>query len=192
MCTFFIWQTPCENRWSWVFWGFIFRALQPLRMYWFIACPEHKPDWPLLWWCNCCCYRWLVIWAISCFTFVTVHAPLKQTSCRNRLNRRSNQTVVHIYSVCILLSKNLFYAFDHMMVLQSTSVSTGVEPPDLFIKFKWFSFADIWTLMRSSSTGFLCITMSFVINWFHAHWCHFYKSWSIYTRFKKQLQLICG
>ena len=87
--------------------------------------------------------------------------------CMHLWNRRAVETgwvdeanqTVHIYSVCILVSKNLFYAFDHVMVLQSTRVSTGVEPADLFIEFKWFWFADIWTLMCSSSTGFLCITV---------------------------------
>lgn len=88
---FFIWQTPCKNRWSWVSFGFY--GVFVLCSHW--ECIDSSPAHNSNLIGHCCddvtaaaTGDWPFMLLAFCFSFVAVHATVKQTSCRNRLNRR--------------------------------------------------------------------------------------------------------
>lgn len=123
---FFIYQTPCGDGWSWGCSGFHYFTLHAvfvLCSLWecidlLITCPQHKPDWPLLWWCNCCCCRWWVDW-VTCSVFYSCYSAWE--AVETGWIDKANQTL------CFLLSETFICIWSSEGPAVDRRVSNGIK-----------------------------------------------------------------
>lgn len=131
-----------------------FFHLTNIRWSWDVSCcgpsecitdhlPTTPPDWPLLWWCNRCCSRRLVQWGYLRLFF------LFYSACNCAALKR-NKKVFPVW--CTDVQLTAVFLLDLYLFIYLSIQSAGVS--------------DIWTVFILHR--FLCITMSFVINWYHA------------------------
>lgn len=139
---FFIWQTPGGHRWSFILKVMVFS----------------------------CCSQWECIDSPPahnsnligrCCDDVIAAAPGDWSSGSLFIACGRAEGSVHVQTVSCL---NLFYA---SITWRSAGDRAFLRSSTLFITSRRRTL--VWTL-TCSSAGFLCITMSFVINWFHALW----------------------